>query len=118
MVEALAAKDDRPAAASQASLGDNLERLGQGLKDSWDGATAAVTETGRNVQQAVGTTVEAVEGAVEGMAENLGAAVRGTVGALGRALDFPGHVRRHPWLMLGASVVLGVLLGRLLDRRR
>jgi ElaB/YqjD/DUF883 family membrane-anchored ribosome-binding protein len=118
MAEALAAREHKPEAAPHASLVDNLESIGQGVKDTWEGATAAVTETGHNVQKAVETTMGAVEGAVEGTAESVGAAVRGTASALGWALNFPAHMRRHPWLLMGGAVVVGLLLGRLVNRRR
>src|SRR5439155_7129759 len=45
--------------------------------------------------------------AVKGSAEN-------AVGAVKNFLDIPRHVDRHPWLMMGGSVLLGFLGGRLL----
>jgi len=60
--------------------------------------------------------LEALEGQVSGAVHSTKDAVGETVGAVqesmravSEALDLPAHVQRHPWLVLGGSVALGVL---------
>ena len=65
-------------------------------------------------------TMEAVEqGVKDGMQQTHDAvedAIRGTGDAFTWALDIPGHVARHPWILVGAAVLVGLLIFR--GRRR
>jgi ElaB/YqjD/DUF883 family membrane-anchored ribosome-binding protein len=79
---------------TRTSLADKMETLEQGMKDTWEGVTTDVAET-----------VQAMHGAVHD-----------TTAAMGRALDFPAHVRRHPWLMIGGALLLGFVVGNLVGR--
>ena len=45
-------------------------------------------------------------------------AVHETAEAMGGFLNVPAHVRRHPWLMVGGALLLGVVLGNLAGRWR
>jgi ElaB/YqjD/DUF883 family membrane-anchored ribosome-binding protein len=92
---------------TRTNLTDKLETLEQGIKDTWQGATAAVTDTVEGVKATVESTVQAVQGAVQDTTE-----------AVGRAFDLPAHVRRHPWLMMGGALLLGIVVGNLVGRRR
>jgi ElaB/YqjD/DUF883 family membrane-anchored ribosome-binding protein len=92
---------------TRAGLVDKLETLEQGIKDTWQGATAAVSDSVESVKATVETSVQAVQGAVHGTTE-----------AMGRAFDFPAHVRRHPWLMVSGALLLGVVAGHLVGRTR
>jgi ElaB/YqjD/DUF883 family membrane-anchored ribosome-binding protein len=92
---------------TRAGLVDKLESLEQGIKDACQDASAAVSDTLESVKATVETTVQAVQGAVHDTGE-----------AMGRAFDFPAHVRRHPWLMAGGALLLGVMAGRLVGPPR
>ncbi len=98
-----------PAAAEEArsGLGDKVGNLVQEVKDTWQSATAAVSDRVESVKATVERTVQAVPGAVHD-----------TTAALGRAFDLPAHVRRHPWLVMGGALLLGVVVGQLVGRWR
>ena len=70
------------------ALTEKLETLEQKVADS----VSAVTDTVASVQEKVHEGVESVKDAV----------------------DVKAHVERHPWLMLGGSVLCGYVLGDLL----
>jgi hypothetical protein len=92
---------------TRVGLVDNPGTLEQGIKDAWHGATTAATRTAAGVKAAATTTMHAMQGAAHSTGE-----------AMGRAFDFPAHVRRHPWLMVGGAMLLGVAAGYLARRVR
>ena len=113
----------------RASLGDKLETLEEGIKDTWHGATAATTRMAAGVKSAAETTAHAVQGAaettahaVQGAAATTVHAVQGaahsTSEAMEWAFDLPAHVRRNPWAMMGGAMLLGVVAGYLVSRLR
>jgi ElaB/YqjD/DUF883 family membrane-anchored ribosome-binding protein len=99
---------------TRAHLMNNVEALEHEVVGLVQGATAAVTGTIGSIQEAVGDTVGTVQDAVRDTMTS----VRGGVTSLKQAFDIRGHVRGHPWLMLGGAVALGYLCGRLLRGRR
>jgi ElaB/YqjD/DUF883 family membrane-anchored ribosome-binding protein len=101
--EAMRAETD----GTSGGLTGTLGTLEQGIKDTWHGATAAATRTAGGVTSAATTTLHAMQGAVHSTGE-----------AMGRAFDLPAHVRRHPWLMVGGAMLLGVAAGYLVGRVR
>ncbi len=72
-------------------LMDTMEAVEQGARDGMHQVHDAVEATGRAAR----------------------AAVRGTGDAFAWALDVPGHVSRHPWLLAGAAILVGLLILRL-----
>ncbi len=102
----------------KASLADKLETMGEGVKDTWHGATEAATRMARRVQSAAETTVHAVQGAAETTVHAVQGAARSTGKAMGWAFDVPAHVRRNPWAMMGGAMLLGVAVGYLVGRLR
>jgi ElaB/YqjD/DUF883 family membrane-anchored ribosome-binding protein len=92
---------------TRGGLAGKLGTLEQGIKDTWQGATAAATRTAEGVKSAATTTMHAMQGAAHSTGE-----------AMGRAFDFPAHVRRHPWLMVGGAMLLGMAAGYLVRRAR
>ncbi len=105
-------------AEGPASLGDKLETLGQGIKAAWQSASAAIVDTEKDVEDGLETMVGEIEGAASETAHALGGAARETAHALGWAFDLPAHARRHPWLLVGGAVLLGLLVGKLVGGRR
>lgn len=91
---------------TRSDLADKLELIEHQVAGMVHGATESVTETIASVKESVGHTVDAVQ-----------EAVHGTVDSMKHALDWRHHIRQHPWLMLGAAVVLGFACGRYLSRR-
>jgi ElaB/YqjD/DUF883 family membrane-anchored ribosome-binding protein len=92
---------------TRTSLVDKVETLEEGINGMLRGANEAVTETVEGVRGMVGVTAQAMQ-----------SAVHDTTGAVGRALDVPAHVRRHPWLMVGGALLLGIMVGALMSRGR
>lgn len=113
-------------------LANKVEALEQkiaGTVDSVKDTVATVTEKVETVKETVEQTVENVKDSIQGTVQ----AVTGTVGdtvasvkesvhtaveSVKEFLDVPRQVDRHPWLMMGASVALGFVGGRLLTPRR
>jgi ElaB/YqjD/DUF883 family membrane-anchored ribosome-binding protein len=83
---------------TRTSLAEKLETLEQQVVGTVQGATTAVADTVESVKDAVQETVSTVQESVHD------------------ALDLSRHVERHPWAMVGGSVALGYLAGRLLGR--
>jgi hypothetical protein len=92
---------------TRTSLADKMEALEQGITGMLRGANAAVTETVAGLRDMVETSAHAVQ-----------EAVGDTTRAVGRGLDVSAHVRRHPRLMVGGALLLGVLVGTLAGRGR
>jgi len=102
-------------------LADKLEKL----EEKVTGTVASVTdlvekvpETVDTVKETIAETVGAVSDTVHNTVEAVDGAVSSTVGAVQDFFNIPRHVDRHPWLMMGGSVLLGFLGGRLLLPRR
>jgi ElaB/YqjD/DUF883 family membrane-anchored ribosome-binding protein len=89
---------------TRASLTDKLETLEQQVVETVQDATSAVTDTVENVTEAVKDTVDTVKESVEG-----------TVEAVQETFDLRLQVERYPWVVMGGSVVVGFIAGRLVD---
>jgi ElaB/YqjD/DUF883 family membrane-anchored ribosome-binding protein len=90
---------------TRSDLTEKLETLEHQVVETVQGTTHAVTETVENVKEAVEETVEKVKDSVTS-----------TMEAVKNALNLKRQTERHPWAMMGGSVVTGFLLGRLQDR--
>src|SRR5205814_9935645 len=55
---------------------------------------------------------------VEGTIENVESSVQETVASVKRTFDLPYQVDRHPWAMLGGSLLTGFVLGNYVEGRR
>jgi len=111
--------------ATRKDLADKLEKL----EEKVTGTVATVTdlvekvpETVTTVKDTIAETVSTVTDTVHNTVEAVKDTVEDTVGAVTGTLrnlfNIPRHVDRHPWLMMGGSVLLGFLGGRLLLPRR
>jgi len=90
---------------TRASLSEKLEMLEQQVKETVHDAKAAVHETVDSVKEAVHDTVDSVKDTVHD-----------TVDTVKDTLDITHQFQRHPWAMLGGSMLLGFLGGKLLER--
>jgi ElaB/YqjD/DUF883 family membrane-anchored ribosome-binding protein len=99
---------------TRASLAQKLEVLEDKVTSTVQEATEAVSETVENVKETVADTVEAVKDTVEGTVESVKDTVSTTVETVKETFDLAGHVDRHPWAMVGGSVLVGVVGGLLL----
>lgn len=89
-------------------LGAESEETAHGFVGLMEAVVEGVKDGAHEANDAVNEGMEATGRAVRG-------AARGTADALSWALDVPGHVSRHPWLFVGAAVLVGFLI---LRRRR
>jgi ElaB/YqjD/DUF883 family membrane-anchored ribosome-binding protein len=85
-------------------LTKKLEQLEQQVVDTVQSTTNAVTDTVENVKEAFEDTVESVKDTVEE-----------TVDSVKKTFDLRRQVENRPWLMLGGSVAVGFVAGRLLE---
>jgi ElaB/YqjD/DUF883 family membrane-anchored ribosome-binding protein len=102
-------------------LAEKLEQLEKKVSDTVTTVTdlvEKVPETVSTVTDTVQHTVVAVKDTVEGTVDAVKGTVESTVRSVRHFFDVPRQVDRHPWLMLGGSVVLGFLGGRMLLPRR
>jgi len=91
-----------------ASLAEKIETL--------EKQVAATIQSVTGTVEAVSETVEQVKEAVQGTVESVKESVEGTVETVKETLDIGAHVRRHPWAGFGASLALGFVSGRLMQR--
>ena len=70
----------------------------------------ALTDKLENLEQRVTSSVAAVTDTVASVKEKMEEGVE----TVKDAVDVPAHVERHPWLMLGGSVLCGFVLGNAL----
>jgi hypothetical protein len=89
-------------------LGPESEETAHGFMDMMEAVEEGIRDGAHEAQDAVSEGIETTGRAVRG-------AARGTADALSWVLDVPGHVSRHPWLLVGAAVLVGFLI---LRRRR
>jgi len=85
----------------------DMEQTRTSLAEKLDALETTLEAKVVGAKEAVEHTVEAVEHTVETVKETVS-----------NALDFRGHVRRHPWLMVGGAFSLGCLGGYLLGGSR
>jgi ElaB/YqjD/DUF883 family membrane-anchored ribosome-binding protein len=100
-------------AENRLALTDKLEALEQQVL----GVATTVTDTVESVTEGMQETVEAVKDTVKDTVENVKDTVEETVETVKETFDLRLQVERHPWIMLGGSVGVGLLLGALLRRR-
>lgn len=77
------------------------------VKETVQGAADAIT----NVTESVGNTVDSVKESVQETVQNVRDTVNESMAAVSDYLDLAGHVRNHPWPMMGGAVALGFLGG-------
>jgi ElaB/YqjD/DUF883 family membrane-anchored ribosome-binding protein len=106
-------------------LADKVEKLEQKLAGTVETVTDTVAsgketiaDTVESVKESIAGTVEAVTGTVGDTVETVTESVHSAVDSVTEFFNVPHQVERHPWLMMGGSVLLGYLAGRLLTPRR
>jgi hypothetical protein len=97
---------------------EQLEKKVTGTVASVTDLVEKVPETVETVKETIAETVSTVSDTVHHTVEAVKGTVEGTVESVKSFFDIPRQVDRHPWLMMGGSVLLGFLGGRLLLPRR
>jgi ElaB/YqjD/DUF883 family membrane-anchored ribosome-binding protein len=92
-------------------LAENLDKLTRQTSESVQEVTSTVSETVEAVQESVEAVTEAVQGSVAAVTDT----VSETVGGVKDFFDLPGHVERHPWLMVGGAAAVGFMACRMLS---
>jgi ElaB/YqjD/DUF883 family membrane-anchored ribosome-binding protein len=90
---------------TRTSLSDKLEILEQQVKDTVQEAKDVVHDSVDTVKDVVHETVDTVKDAVHD-----------TVDTVKETFDISRQFQRHPWAMLGGSMLLGFLGAKLLER--
>jgi ElaB/YqjD/DUF883 family membrane-anchored ribosome-binding protein len=101
-------------------LADKLEQLEKKVSGTVETVTdfvEKVPETVETVKETIAETVSTVSDTVQHTVGAVKETVADTVESVKSFFDIPYQVDRHPWLMLGGSVLMGYLGGRLLPRR-
>lgn len=96
------------------SLASKLETLEGQVKQT----VSSVTETFENVKSTVEDTIEGAKARVEDTVEAVKSSVHDTVETVKKTLDLKGQVERHPWGVMGCSLLAGAAVGYLLSGRR
>ena len=91
---------------------EQMDETKSQLSDKLESLEHQVSETVQSTGTAVNATVEAVQETVE----TVTGAVQDAVQSVSNAFDFQRQIDRHPWLVLGGSVVLGYLAVEFLTR--
>lgn len=92
---------------TRSSLSDKLEVLEQQVTNTVMDATKAVSQTVEAVKETAQSTVNTVQSTVNSVTDS----VQAVKESIKESLDITGHVERHPWAAVGASVACGYLLG-------
>jgi len=111
---------------TRTSLSQKMEMLENKVLGTVDNTASTVSNTVQMVGSTVRDTVQNLSSTVCDTANHLGATVSGTshdvrltlhdtVGSVRDALDVSRQMHEHPWIMLGGSVFVGYVGGRLLD---
>jgi len=95
------------------ALTSKLEALEQQVL----GVANSVTETVENVKEGVQETVDAVKDTVQDTVGTVKEGVQETVDAVKESFNLRLQFERRPWIMLGGSVGVGLVLGAFLRRR-
>ena len=108
---------------TRASMNEKLELLEERVRDTLEETRTAVGDIVENVkgtvEETVGAVKETVDGAkstVEDIVENVKETMDDTVTKVKRSFDLHYQVEQNPWLMVGGAVVVGSILGSLMNR--
>jgi len=108
---------------TRASMSEKLELLEERVRDTLEETRTAVGDIVDNVkgtvEDTVGAVKETVDGAkstVENIVENVKETMDDTVTKVKRSFDLRYQVEQNPWLMVGGAVVVGSIIGSLLNR--
>lgn len=102
---------ERQMRETRSSLSEKLETLEEKVASTVAKATEAVSSTVSKATEAVSSTVSKATETVDSTVQ----AVTETVANVRETFDLPEQVRRHPWLMMAASVAAGYVLEKMCD---
>lgn len=102
----------RPAEEAVPVSPDPFDTFRRGVAATWHDSERSVIKALAGVRANVRRGAATVQTSARAMRE----AVRGTTILTERTLDFPSHVRSHPWLAVGGALLLGLAFGQLSTR--
>jgi len=97
---------------------ETLEKKVAGTVETVTDTVQTMENTVENVKESIQETVETVTGTVHNTVDAVEQTVSKTVKKVKSLFDISHHVERHPWLMLGGSMLAGYVGGLLLTPRR
>jgi hypothetical protein len=86
-----------------------VDKTAEAIRTEMDETRSSLSEKLGQLEGRVSDTVRTASAAVTGTTES----VKGAIDSIGFAFDIPSHARRHPWIVIGGSVVIGFLAARL-----
>jgi len=104
----------REVESKRAALTEKLESLEKEVVGTVKEATAAVSDTVEVIKDSVQETVATVKDTVQDTVSSVKETVTESVETVKDWFDLKGHVKHHPWFMMGGSVALGYFLGNML----
>lgn len=103
---------------TRVSLTDKMETLESTLKETVQNTLSTASHVVENVEETVESVKDSVEESAEAVRDTVASTLESVKETVAGFFDVPGHVRRHPWAMLGGAVVLGFFGGRMLIREK
>jgi len=88
------------------------------IRQQIDETRSSLTEKLENLEGQVRGTVQEAKATVEGTIQSVKSSVHDTVETVKRTLDVRYQTERHPWAMVGGSVLAGFVIGSLAGGRR
>ncbi|MCI0455758.1 MAG: hypothetical protein L0Z62_02095 [Gemmataceae bacterium] len=88
------------------------------IRERIEETRSALTEKLETLEDQVRETVQTAKETVEGTIENVKSSVQGTVQTVKRTFDLRYQVDRHPWAMVGGSLLTGFVLGNFVEGQR
>jgi len=88
------------------------------IRQQIDETRSSLTEKLETLEGQVRGTVQEAKASVEGTIQNVKDTVHDTVATVKRTFDVRYQTERHPWAMVGGSVLAGFMLGSLAGGRR
>src|SRR5919204_269414 len=108
---------DSPPASMSSLVGGIIDDAQRLIRQQIDQTRSSLTEKLETLEQEVRGTVQSAKATVEETIENVRSTVHGTVESVKRTFDVNYQVDRHPWVMMGGSVLAGYAVGCLLTSR-
>jgi ElaB/YqjD/DUF883 family membrane-anchored ribosome-binding protein len=102
---------------TRTSLTEKLQTLEDKVTSTVDNATANVSETVEAVKDTVQETVANVKDSFQETINVVKDSFKDSVDSVKGVFDIPRHVENHPWMMMGGSVALGLVLGTYMGQK-
>ena len=97
-------------------MSDDIERAIDDTRRRMDATQSAMTDKLEMLEEQIRDTVQDAHSAVEDVVTNVKETISDTGSAIKRTFDISYQTERHPWAVLGGSILVGYLLGNRRER--